>query len=136
MTSQCRRPPARRSGRRRGPPGGGPVGCGPLGGASVAYWRAIAERHRLDLEVVNDRVDPRFGFMPLDWDGKIRRPRQRRPDWLAEGHHPGRLVRGPSVRHEDVYKLYAESFLGEDHLERIIDEARQIIPTAMEAAGA
>jgi phosphoglucomutase len=48
------------------------MGVDPLGGASVAYWQAIAERHRLDLEVVNDRVDPRFGFMRADWDGKIR----------------------------------------------------------------
>jgi phosphoglucomutase len=48
------------------------IGADPLGGASVAYWGAIAERHRLDLTVVNDRVDPQFGFMTLDWDGKIR----------------------------------------------------------------
>ena len=32
-----------------------------MGGASVAYWGAIAERHRLDLTVVNDRVDPAVG---------------------------------------------------------------------------
>src|SRR5207253_2016853 len=43
-----------------------------LGGASVAYWAAIAERHRLDLEVVNPLVDATFRFMTLDWDGKIR----------------------------------------------------------------
>ncbi|GGN62717.1 phosphoglucomutase, alpha-D-glucose phosphate-specific [Actinoplanes lobatus] len=48
------------------------IGADPLGGASVAYWGAIAERHRLDLTVVNPLVDPRFGFMTLDWDGKIR----------------------------------------------------------------
>jgi len=48
------------------------LGVDPLGGASVAYWPAIAERHGLDLEVVNDRVDPTFGFMTLDWDGRIR----------------------------------------------------------------
>ena len=48
------------------------LGADPLGGASVAYWQAIAERYELDLEVVNDRVDPTFGFMPLDWDGRIR----------------------------------------------------------------
>jgi phosphoglucomutase len=44
----------------------------PLGGASVAYWAAIAERHGLDLTVVNDAVDPTFRFVPLDWDGKVR----------------------------------------------------------------
>jgi phosphoglucomutase len=48
------------------------LGVDPLGGASVAYWEAIADRHRIDLEVVNDRVDPTFSFMPLDHDGKIR----------------------------------------------------------------
>ena len=48
------------------------VGADPLGGASVAYWGAIAERHGLDLTVVNPDVDPTFGFMTLDWDGKIR----------------------------------------------------------------
>ena len=48
------------------------IGADPLGGASVAYWEAIAERHRLDLTVVNPDVDPTFGFMTLDWDGKIR----------------------------------------------------------------
>jgi phosphoglucomutase len=48
------------------------MGVDPLGGASVAYWQAIAERYALDLEVVNDRVDPTFSFMPLDHDGKIR----------------------------------------------------------------
>ncbi|WP_214369741.1 phosphoglucomutase (alpha-D-glucose-1,6-bisphosphate-dependent) [Pseudonocardia sp. H11422] len=44
----------------------------PLGGAAVDYWAAIAERHRLGLTVVNPRTDPTFGFMTLDWDGKIR----------------------------------------------------------------
>ncbi len=48
------------------------IGVDPMGGASVAYWGAIAERHGLDLTVVNDRVDPTFGFMTYDWDGKIR----------------------------------------------------------------
>ena len=48
------------------------VGVDPLGGASVAYWARIAERHGLDLTVVNPRVDPTFAFMTLDWDGKIR----------------------------------------------------------------
>jgi phosphoglucomutase len=48
------------------------LGVDPLGGASVAYWEAIAERYGLHLEVVNDRVDPTFSFMTLDHDGKIR----------------------------------------------------------------
>jgi phosphoglucomutase len=48
------------------------IGADPLGGASVDYWGAIAERHRLDLTVVNPLVDPTWRFMTLDWDGKIR----------------------------------------------------------------
>jgi phosphoglucomutase len=48
------------------------IGADPLGGASVHYWTAIAERYGLDLTVVNRAVDPRWGFMTLDWDGKIR----------------------------------------------------------------
>jgi len=48
------------------------IGADPLGGASVDYWAAIAERHRLDLTVVNELVDPTWRFMTLDWDGKIR----------------------------------------------------------------
>jgi phosphoglucomutase len=48
------------------------IGADPLGGASVDYWGAIAERHGLDLTVVNPNVDPTWRFMTLDWDGKIR----------------------------------------------------------------
>jgi phosphoglucomutase len=48
------------------------IGADPLGGASVDYWAAIAERHQLDLTVVNPRVDPAWSFMTLDHDGKIR----------------------------------------------------------------
>lgn len=44
----------------------------PMGGAAVGYWQPIAARYGLDLTVVNPRVDPTFGFMPLDHDGKIR----------------------------------------------------------------
>ncbi|MEO6206609.1 MAG: phosphoglucomutase (alpha-D-glucose-1,6-bisphosphate-dependent) [Candidatus Limnocylindrales bacterium] len=48
------------------------IGVDPMGGAAVAYWGAIAERHGLDITVTNDVVDPQFGFMTCDWDGKIR----------------------------------------------------------------
>ena len=48
------------------------IGADPMGGASVQYWPRIAERFGLDLTVVNTTVDPRFAFMPLDHDGKIR----------------------------------------------------------------
>ena len=48
------------------------IGADPLGGAAVDYWGAIANRHRLDLTVVNPLVDATWRFMTLDWDGKIR----------------------------------------------------------------
>ena len=48
------------------------IGADPLGGASVDYWGAIAERHNLDLTVVNPLVDETWRFMTLDTDGKIR----------------------------------------------------------------
>jgi len=48
------------------------IGADPMGGASVQYWDHIAEHLGLDLTVVNPRVDPRWSFMTLDTDGKIR----------------------------------------------------------------
>jgi len=48
------------------------MGVDPLGGAGVHYWARIAEHYGLDLKVVSDVVDPQFGFMSVDWDGKIR----------------------------------------------------------------
>ena len=48
------------------------IGADPLGGASAEYWPEIADRYGINLTVVNPKVDPRFGFMTLDWDGKIR----------------------------------------------------------------
>lgn len=48
------------------------IGADPLGGASVDYWAAIAERHDLNLTVVNPLVDATWRFMTLDTDGKIR----------------------------------------------------------------
>ncbi len=48
------------------------IGVDPMGGATVGYWQPIAEMHGLNLEVVNPRVDPTFGFMTVDKDGKIR----------------------------------------------------------------
>jgi phosphoglucomutase len=48
------------------------MGVDPLGGAGVHYWARIAEHYRIDLAVVSEQVDPRFSFMTLDWDGRIR----------------------------------------------------------------
>ncbi|MBB1513903.1 alpha-D-glucose phosphate-specific phosphoglucomutase [Tessaracoccus sp. MC1627] len=46
-------------------------GADPMGGASVQYWEHLAEMG-LPITVVNPRVDPRWSFMTLDTDGKIR----------------------------------------------------------------
>jgi phosphoglucomutase len=48
------------------------IGVDPMGGAGVDYWNPIAEKYRLDIEVVNKYVDPTFSFMAVDKDGKIR----------------------------------------------------------------
>ena len=48
------------------------LGVDPLGGAAVHYWKPIREKYGLDITVVNPNVDPRFGFMTVDHDGKIR----------------------------------------------------------------
>jgi phosphoglucomutase len=48
------------------------LGADPLGGASVGYWKPIADAYKLNLTVVNDKVDPTFSFMSVDHDGKIR----------------------------------------------------------------
>jgi phosphoglucomutase len=48
------------------------IGVDPLGGAAVHYWQPIAERYGLNISVVNPHLDPQFGFMTLDHDGKIR----------------------------------------------------------------
>lgn len=48
------------------------IGVDPMGGAAVFYWDRIAEQYQLNLEVVHPEVDPTFGFMTVDWDGKIR----------------------------------------------------------------
>lgn len=48
------------------------LGVDPLGGAAVHFWAPIAERYALSIESVNTAVDPTFGFMTVDKDGKIR----------------------------------------------------------------
>ena len=48
------------------------IGVDPMGGAAVHYWSRIAKHYGLNIEVVNPSLDPRFAFMPLDHDGKIR----------------------------------------------------------------
>ena len=48
------------------------IGVDPLGGSGLFYWDRIADKYKLDIKVVNYRVDPTFSFMCLDRDGKIR----------------------------------------------------------------
>src|SRR5262249_21449878 len=47
------------------------IGVDPLGGSNLRYWEPIAAAYGLDITVVNPVLDPTFGFMPLDHDGKI-----------------------------------------------------------------
>jgi len=44
----------------------------PLGGAAVHYWEPINEVYKLNIAVVNPKVDSTFSFMTVDHDGKIR----------------------------------------------------------------
>lgn len=44
----------------------------PLGGASVHYWKPIADLYKIPLKILNQTVDPTFQFMSVDWDGQIR----------------------------------------------------------------
>ncbi len=48
------------------------IGVDPMGGSGLNFWQPIAERYGLNIEVVNDKIDFTFGFMPLDKDGRIR----------------------------------------------------------------
>ena len=48
------------------------IGVDPLGGAALGFWDPIAKRFGLDIDVVNRAIDPTFGFMTVDKDGKIR----------------------------------------------------------------
>jgi phosphoglucomutase len=48
------------------------IGVDPMGGAGIAYWEPMAEHYKLNLTIVNKRVDPTFSFMTVDKDGKIR----------------------------------------------------------------
>ncbi|MBW2265418.1 MAG: alpha-D-glucose phosphate-specific phosphoglucomutase [Deltaproteobacteria bacterium] len=48
------------------------IGVDPLGGAAIEFWNPISERFKINIEVVNDVIDPTFRFMTVDKDGKIR----------------------------------------------------------------
>jgi len=44
----------------------------PLGGASLPYWEPINSFYGLDIVVANQEIDPRFAFMTVDHDGRVR----------------------------------------------------------------
>ncbi len=48
------------------------LGVDPLGGAALPYWEPINRIYKLDITVVNPKLDPTFSFMTVDHDGKIR----------------------------------------------------------------
>lgn len=48
------------------------IGIDPLGGAGLDYYQPIIDRYRLNATIVDKQLDPTFGFMTADWDGKIR----------------------------------------------------------------
>ena len=48
------------------------IAVDPMGGASLPFWDPVAARYGINLDVVNRDVDPAFGFMTVDKDGKIR----------------------------------------------------------------
>ena len=48
------------------------IGVDPMGGASLPYWEPIADTYGISVEIVNRTIDPTFGFMTVDKDGKIR----------------------------------------------------------------
>lgn len=48
------------------------IGVDPLGGACITYWPRIAEKYGINLEIVNNKIDPTFSFMHLDHDEIIR----------------------------------------------------------------
>jgi phosphoglucomutase len=48
------------------------LGADPMGGAGIDFWDYIAEKYKIDIKKVNNKVDPTFSFMTVDKDGKIR----------------------------------------------------------------
>jgi len=48
------------------------VAVDPMGGSSLPFWDPVASRYGIRLDVVNRDVDPAFGFMTVDRDGRIR----------------------------------------------------------------
>jgi len=48
------------------------IGVDPMGGSGIGVYKKIKEIYELDMDIVNEYVDPTFSFMTCDKDGKIR----------------------------------------------------------------
>lgn len=48
------------------------IGVDPMGGSGISVYQKIKEVYGLDMDIVNEYVDPTFSFMSCDHDGKIR----------------------------------------------------------------
>ena len=75
------------------------IGVDPLGGAGVHYWARIARASASTSTVISSEVDPQFGFMTLDWDGRIRWICRRRTRCSGSSRCKDRFRRGVRVRH-------------------------------------
>ncbi len=48
------------------------IGVDPMGGSGLAVYKKIKEAYGLEMDIVNESIDPTFSFMTCDHDGKIR----------------------------------------------------------------
>ena len=48
------------------------IGVDPLGGSGLEVYKKIKEIYGINLDIVNETIDPTFSFMSCDHDGKIR----------------------------------------------------------------
>ena len=48
------------------------IGVDPMGGSGIEVYKTIKKIYGLNMEIVNENVDPTFSFMTCDHDGKIR----------------------------------------------------------------
>ena len=107
---------------------------------SPVYARIDAPASREQKAVLKDLSPDAVTADTLAGDADRRqddaRAGQRRADRRAEGRRRenGWFAARPSGT-EDIYKIYAESFRGEDHLERLQAEAQEIVADAFQSAG-
>jgi phosphoglucomutase len=126
----------------------------PLGGAAKPYWEPIISRYGLNIDATNPGLDPTFSFMTVDHDGEIRMDCSSRyamarlvnlkdryrlafaNDRGADRHGivtvaaSGWFAARPSGT-ENVYKIYAQSFRDQPHLDALVHEPQQIVDNAL-----